>query len=379
VSRVNRCFLVLAANLLFVPFVGAGLYPTDEKIPFSVRNDGNAAELSFGFDPPGQFNLLMDRLADLGDINPNRKVANPVRQEALNRIAKKQSDPNVARDPEQLAGLAADLIRTRQVDVAVNLLAPHSRSRTPDFRVLASLAHAHALRGEWTEAVRWHESARLDTDFPRELPGATPEQVGWLRKVEFDYYPRWLLIHKQEAERRLSPTEEDVFPLFPVQWVNEQGVYEPGKLAESERAKLPADAVAIVQQLLLWNRDDTRLYWLLGELYAANGRLREAEIIFDQCASEARLYSNRKILMEHRAAIKRAVELLPPQIAEEPVLIGSNERNPPTRQRESIEDLGVSRETMYLVGAVFAATTLVLLGLQFRVILRRMGYCGSGR
>ena len=127
--RILRYGLLLVVGLTFVQPADAGLYPTDEKIPFPVRADGTAGELSFGFDPPGQLNLLLDRLADLGDINPSRKAPNPVRKEALDRIGKRSADPAVTRDPGQLAGLAADLIRTRQADKAVNLLAPHSRGR----------------------------------------------------------------------------------------------------------------------------------------------------------------------------------------------------------------------------------------------------------
>jgi thioredoxin-like negative regulator of GroEL len=349
------------------------VYPADEKVPFPIRPDGTAGELSFGFDPPGQLNLLLDRLADIGDLNPNRKAANPARQEALARIKQRQADPATLRDPAKLAGLAADLIRTRQTDAAVKLLAPHRRGG--DFRVLATLAHAHAKRGEWADAVRLFESARLDADFPRDLPGATPDQVKWLKKVEYEYYRRWLQLHKQEAERRGPPAEEDVFPLFPVRFVNDKGEYEPGKLAEAEKAKLPPDAVAVVQQLLLWDRDDTRLFWLLGELYAATGRLREAEVIFDQCASEARQYSNRKVLMDHRAAVKRAVAALPkPAAPAEEVLLGGPE---PAKPKGLLDGLGVSEEKLYLIGAVFAAVTLVMLAFQFRSICRRLAAgCG---
>lgn len=380
--------LAILTGLAVVRPAAGGLYPTDEKVPFRVRGDGTAEELSFGFDPAGQFNLLMDRLADIG--NPLRRLAeNPPRAEVLARIARLRADPATARDPGRLAGLAADLIRTRQAEAAVNLLAPLSRERVPDFRVLATLAHAHAVRGEWAEAVRWHESARLDAEFPAALPGATPAQRAWLRKVEFEPYKRWLQIHRREADEKMAPATEDVFPLFPVRFVNDHGEYEPGHLAAAEKAKLPADAVAIVQQLLLWDRDDTRLFWLLGELYAATDRLREAEAIFDQCASEARLYSNRKVLMEHRAAVKRAVAALPKLTAPAdmplagtlpavPPAAGGDGGPPPAKPGDTVEDLGVSRDTVYAVGAVFAAVTLVMLALQFRAIRRRLGGCGPG-
>src|SRR5205085_1532510 len=122
-------------------------------------------------------------------------------------------------------------------------------------------------------------------------------------------------VHKQQADagRRPDPETEDVFPLFPVpernkphtpvRFVNDAGQYEPGKLAALEKAKLPPDAVAITQQMLLWFPSDTRLYWLLGELYASENRLEEAQKIMDECVSEARQYGNRKLLLTHRAAV----------------------------------------------------------------------------
>jgi len=376
VRRAVLSGLTVLVGLIVTRPATAGIYPTDEKVPFPVRADGTAEELTFGFDPVGRFNLLMDRLGDVGDINPNRKAPNPARAEVLARIARLKADPGTAHDPGKLAGLAADLIRARQPDAAVNLLAPRSHDRVPDFRILATLAHAHAVRGEWGEAIRWHESARLDAEFPAALPGATPGQRNWLHKVEFEHYRRWLQVHRQEAERRVPPAAEEVFPLFPVRFVNDAGGYEPGKLAAAERAKLPPDAVAVVQQLLLWDRDDTRIFWLLGELYAATGRLREAEIVFDQCASEARLYSNRKILMDHRAAVKRAVEALPPP-ADAGASVAAGPA-PPAKREESVEDLGVNRQTLAAVGAGFAAVTLVMMVLQFRAVRRRLGGCGPG-
>jgi tetratricopeptide (TPR) repeat protein len=93
----------------------------------------------------------------------------------------------------------------------------------------------------------------------------------------------------------------------PVRFVNEAGEYEPGALAAAEKAKLPPDAIAIVQQLLLWFPTDARLYWLLGELYAADGELESAQKILDECAW-SRQYGNRKHLMEHRGAIADAIE-----------------------------------------------------------------------
>jgi hypothetical protein len=110
---------------------------------------------------------------------------------------------------------------------------------------------------------------------------------------------------------------EDVYPLFPLRqkgkpfealkFVNEAGKYEPGVLAAKEKAKLPPDAIAIVQQLVLWFPKDIRLMWLLGELYAVEGNLVDAKRVMDYCL-EGGQFSNRKLLVEHREAVTTAVE-----------------------------------------------------------------------
>jgi hypothetical protein len=67
-----------------------------------------------------------------------------------------------------------------------------------------------------------------------------------------------------------------------VRFVGPDGKYQAGALAPEEAKKLPADAVDIVQQLLLWMPHDHRLYWLLGELYNARGEYATAYKIFDE-------------------------------------------------------------------------------------------------
>jgi hypothetical protein len=118
-----------------------------------------------------------------------------------------------------------------------------------------------------------------------------------------------------EANRTEEPTP--LFPLpergksqSPVRFVNDAGVYEPGVLASAERDKLPPDALAIVQQLLLWFPLDTRLYWLLAELYAAADDLDSAAVILEEC-TWSRAYGNRQVLMDHRVAVRAAVAARP--------------------------------------------------------------------
>src|SRR5205085_4989182 len=92
-------------------------------------------------------------------------------------------------------------------------------------------------------------------------------------------------------------------PPSPVRFVGESGKFEPGKLARGEKAKLPGNAIEIVQQLLVWLPGDDRLYWLLGELYNAQGgpkNIRAARMIFDELAGFGGRDVRSAELAEHR-------------------------------------------------------------------------------
>ena len=232
----------------------SGFAPTGPR-----SRSGGAAEGPY---LTGEFPLRFTALLNAADANPAR-TDNPDRRAVEARVAAKRAAHSP--DPAAVAGLAADLLRVGKADDALNLLGPRSRDRVPDFRVLATLAHVHATRGEWDDAARWHQAAFLDAEFPDDLAGATPDQRAWLKKLEQTHYRRWLAVHRDRAAAKLPPADEPVFPLFP--------------------GTPPADAVAVVQQLLLWSPWDTALYWRLAELYAADGKLREAAVIFDQCAT----------------------------------------------------------------------------------------------
>ena len=122
-----------------------------------------------------------------------------------------------------------------------------------------------------------------------------------------------------------KPPPENELPdnIFDVKFVNEAGVYEPGALAPAEKARLPGgdfrEALATVQELVLWFPLDIRLYWLLGELYAARGDVsgsisdfEAARRIMDECVGSGH-YSNRKTLMQHREAVTRAASAAAPR------------------------------------------------------------------
>ena len=339
----------------------AGFYSPTEPLPFHIRPDGTAEELSFGKDSDGEFPRRLAILANEADSNPAR-ANNHDRTVLLERIA-----ANAVKSPsntvEEKIAAAADLFRVDRVEEAMKLLEPLSRERVPDFRVLADLAHMHARLGEWDEASSRHQSALLDADFP-EFTGVKAEQRRWLMDLEKKYYPRWLKEHRRRAIEKQNPETEEIFPLFDVSFLNDRGLYEPGKLSSAERAKLPKDAIAITQQLMLWAPWETSLYWLLAELYAAEGRFREAEIIFDQCAG-GRQFSNRKVFMEHRNMVREAARRMAPEKEVVPDL-----QTPETKPSENFFP---SQTRMIVFGAVFFLIATAMVVLQVRVMRRRKG------
>src|SRR5205823_3935266 len=100
-------------------------------------------------------------------------------------------------------------------------------------------------------------------------PAGPPTAGNWFKQAE-RYQLTLLRLRMREGFGRRAGGRPvpatDVDALFGVRFIGPSGEYEAGKIADAERSKLPADAVAIVQQLLLWFPDDTRLLWLLGEL-----------------------------------------------------------------------------------------------------------------
>jgi hypothetical protein len=94
--------------------------------------------------------------------------------------------------------------------------------------------------------------------------------------------------------------------LFGVRFLNDKGQYEPGRLGEAERKRLPSDAVAVVQQLTLALPADGRLLWQAAELAAVYGDLRTAAAVMDSCVGEFALRSPE--LRKRRAAMREAAE-----------------------------------------------------------------------
>ena len=287
----------------------ASLYQPDDPMPFAITPAGVAEPLPFE-EFKRRLIVTMNQFSPLPD-----QQKNPDRDTRLARIAERRKTPK----PSALdtVALATDLLSVNQADEALNVLKPRDNPRSPDYLVTTTLAHIHAARQEWGPAVERLRSVTVfgDAEMPREIKGLAKPQRDWVEKLDRDYVLAYFTLKAKAT--KTDPADEDVPPLFPlaernkphtpVRFVNDRGEYEPGALAAAERAKLPPDAVAIAQQMMLWFPLDAGLYWLLAELYAADGQLEEALVILKECA-DSRAYGGRKLLMEHRSAVMAAVE-----------------------------------------------------------------------
>ena len=309
----------------------ASLYSSDTQfaIPFE---DGKALRLPFDEFKRRRAVLMNARIEPkLGEeTNPDRKAF-------LDRIHKRMpapgDTPRQKQEKEQAlktlpardaAELASDLLRVMRVGEAEELLQPLTRARRPDYAVLTTFSHIQAARGDWAWALEHQTIAQQEGVRARgDVGGLSKSQREWWESLDRSYLEHFYGIRaKAAASRATLPAAdrekfdeaEDILPLFPatgegepVKFVNDAGEYQPGTLASAERAKLPPDAVAVVQQMMLWFPDDVRLYWLLAELYAAEDDLESAASIFDECVGGL-AHSNRKLLMEHRRAVRAVLD-----------------------------------------------------------------------
>jgi tetratricopeptide (TPR) repeat protein len=325
----------------------AGLY--DPAPP-----DAMLASLRKGQDVP--FEIFRDALVDSIRAADATQSNRPPRKTLLERRTALLSKRLERLSPAQLNELAVVQLRLRNLDGALEALKRAESQNPRDFWTLTTLGTGYQTRGQLSEAARYLEAAQ---DFPPDSQWL--ESMGitrpWFQTLERAQLKLLRLRHREGQSRpaRGQRPTVDVDELFPVKFVGPSGKYEPGKIADAEKAKLPPDAVAQVQQMLLWTPEDTRLYWLLGELYNARGDLTSADAIFEECVW-SRGYKPEP-LREHRLMVKEAIkaQALPPP--------------PPP------EDWKPSTTKLVIVCAVAG---LVLLGLGyyqarelFRVVFRR--------
>src|SRR5262249_29260269 len=116
--------------------------------------------------------------------------------------------------------------------------------------------------------------------------------------------------HLKLVQLRLKEPKnsQNLDQLFGVAFTGEGGKYIPGKMADAEKKKLPAKAVAVLQQLCLWLPADGRLLWQLAEMANADGDIKVAVGMMDGCVVEFGM--KQKDLRDHRDILREAVEKL---------------------------------------------------------------------
>lgn len=194
--------------------------------------------------------------------------------------------------------IEAYLIRRGEYDKAIKVIEWSTRQapEPENFLQTSHQAMANFLSGDPQKAQRAVDLlSEALKDWPGKLDSAKElmpilVQMGW-DQDSFAFYKeaeKYLLklfrLRLPELRTKASDQPQAHDKLFNVKFVGESGQFEAGKLAASQRAKLPGNELHIVQQLLIWMPDDARLYWLLGEIYNAQGDTAAAFKIFDDLA-----------------------------------------------------------------------------------------------
>jgi hypothetical protein len=368
ISSIARFVVpVLVGWMVTIAPLRGGIYSPNEPCYFDEFDpDGLAKPIGYS-----NFKII---LTEILRLDPREGLAESKnRHETRDRIQKYKSRPVRDLSPTELAGYTADLIRLggSHLDDALNLLLPLSSDRRRvDFFIFSHLSKVHQERQEYESAYRKADASMSDVSFPKTFPGYRPDQLVWLRRVESKFNLPLLRSRWQEGEQKRSGVQENPDPLFPIRLAGKEwhpvhyspkdGEYQAGLLTPSEAEKLPPDAVAVVQQLILWNPKDPRLLWQLAELYNAKGDVRAALELMDECVNYPRNYSNRT-LMEHRAALR----------AHQDRLAAEESRRLEEAARKLEADKAAERTRTYLVGGVIGGIVVLLLVWQFRQIARK--------
>jgi tetratricopeptide (TPR) repeat protein len=324
-----------------------------------------------------QFLAELSKLVAAGDTRPLKVDLVPNAPDELEKLtavgnAVKMKGPRLAvlreRDqllaagreklsPTELATLATLQWRLGDPNSALETL-KLARDRDPDnFWELAHRGSIYQGLRQYREALsNLEQAARV---FPSPWPGGA-SAGDFFKKVE-SYQLKLVQLRQRESQlaggRPVQATDVDA--LFDVRFVGPSGRYEAGKIT----GKLPADAVATVQQLLIWFPDDNRLLWLLGELYNAEGNLEAALAVMDQFGWARG--SESASLREHRRIIRAAYEAQPKAPVPGPASAATTPAPPPKTEWLP------SGWQLYTVGGVFGLLMLALAYWQFSEWLRR--------
>ncbi len=361
----------------------AGVYSPDEPFNFEIDSDGFAKAIQF----QGGFESIVAGAREIARLPLPGAADNSVRKEYLDRVEKRRKKGVASLAPEELAGYTADLIRLNRAGEVLNLLQPLARDpRRGGFIAYAHLAVAHATSAGWTEAYEQQQMAIRYSEFPTRFAKLTRPQLAWLKRMEREYYFPFLAHRAEESRRnRRGDLNQDVDPIFPsavppkksedpFQVARDRAEYKAGSIPERSRKKLPPDAMAIVQQLVLWHPYDARLYWLLGELYNAEGDGESALRILDHCSFNMG-YSNPNLL-HHRQILQQAAATIAAQKAEQANKLRDAETAEKQRSLEEEQKRMDAehnyRKRFWWILSIGVAIGVLLIYYQFREVIRRV-------
>lgn len=222
-------------------------------------------------------------------VRPNTAAASgPIRkryQAEIEKLTKLAHERKLTAD--EAADLGALHVRLGETARAVEVLRTGERDHPKNFHLAANLGTAWQMQGDLAQAATCLEQA----------VALAPAR---LKKAE------QLHLKLVRLRARQPRDAADLDDLFGIDYVGPNGKFEAGRLAESQRKRLPNDAIALLQQLALWLPADGRLLWQLAELAGANGDVSTAAAILDGCVTEFGLRSS--LLREHRRAYRAAAE-----------------------------------------------------------------------
>jgi len=296
---MTRSAAVLFVVLCWAVVAKAGLYnpaePLDVQLPNVKMLAGKGFEGSYG-----QFrNLVLMPLQSIGA--PKVQLDSPLRLRYMVVETATAFGVRGRPYPQQLS-VSEYLIRRNDLVQASRLL-ENLREERNSFLALANLGTAYQLSLDLPRALDCLEDAAAawPVDWNKLDPAVRTQLVemrwgqaefDWYRKVE-KYHLKLVELRSREKPARsipVSPREkaedarhENVDALFDDAFVFDgDNLYTAGKLPSAKTGRLPADALAIVQQLLVWMPHDRRLTWLLGEIYNARGDVLSAKDAFKE-------------------------------------------------------------------------------------------------
>lgn len=282
-----RGFLIaMACGACWHGTAWAGVYHLDEPTPVP---------------PPtiAQFQFMLDELLSI-DLPQSR--TRQYCQKRIMDLEEKGRSGNLSIDDRINA--SAYYIRLRDYEKAVAILTPVETAR--NFMVLSNLATANYLAGPQDRA-RLDRAISYSTQtlavWPTIWPGMNRTQLYRFLRAE-KYFLVMLRERAAEMARSGGKMPEAVDDLFPrVRTLGASGTYRAGSWPAPLLVDLPPDTLAIVEQLLLWMPDDSRLYWLLAELLNAQGDVLTASDILNKLVGRGFSF---KEIQDHRRVLNEA-------------------------------------------------------------------------